>query len=62
MFYGRITGATQSYPFLPGRDVLEYSGDGSTALGQLFDSEFAPRQWLLRQDATHAKSKTVPRR
>jgi hypothetical protein len=43
-FYARLTGLTRRYPFLPA-DVADLPG-------------FTGEEWIVRDDATHAKSKT----
>jgi hypothetical protein len=62
LFVARLRGHTQKYPFLPGSD--------SVAIGPLPDSEvlqalngshFLAKEWIVRADATHAKSKTYRR-
>jgi hypothetical protein len=62
LFFARIKGHTQAYPFLPDRDALTVrptQNDGF--LQALIDSEFAVNEWTVRADATHAKSKTYQR-
>ncbi|MBL8814520.1 MAG: hypothetical protein JNL58_00720 [Planctomyces sp.] len=59
MFFARICGNTQIYPFLHGIDrikIPEHSGCG--AIDSLLKSNFAPVEWLIRPKASHAKSKT----
>jgi hypothetical protein len=58
-FVARIGGDAQVFPFSPERDTLTLAAEpGDQAIGSLIDSGFAARQWVLRPDATHAKSKT----
>jgi hypothetical protein len=64
LFFAEIRGRTETYPFLPGKDVVTLAsgddGDGG-ALRELVDSQFAAAEWAVRADATHAKSKTYDR-
>jgi len=62
LFFARLWGRTESLPFLPSRDTfsIDPSQDGGP-LQLLADSHFAPREWSIRADATHAKSKTYRR-
>jgi hypothetical protein len=58
-FWARIRGRTSIYPFLAGRDEFELRpAAGSEVLAALVDSNFAPVEWAVREDALHAKSKT----
>jgi hypothetical protein len=62
LFKARISGSTQSIPFLPGRDSLTMKHSAFTALPQrLQDSGFSPELWEIRQAATHMKSVTYTR-
>jgi hypothetical protein len=59
LFFARIRGPTRAYPFLPGKDsVMIRPSPGSEVLQVLLDSHFVPKEWVVREDATHAKSKT----
>lgn len=58
-FFARIEGACQPVDFVPSRDVLEIRpAPGLPVFQALIDSRFEATQWLVRQDAVHAKSKT----
>ena len=58
-FIAKITGDTRVYPFLPNEDSLLLSrSQGSDVIQALIDSGFACKEWAVREDATHAKSKT----
>jgi hypothetical protein len=58
-FVAKITGDTRLYPFLPSEDSLLLSpAPGSEVIQALIDSGFACKEWAVREDATHAKSKT----
>ncbi|HUE72205.1 MAG TPA: hypothetical protein VMP01_15080 [Pirellulaceae bacterium] len=61
-FYARIGGQTSVYPFLPDRDELTIRPElGPPAIAWLVQSHFAGRQWIIRDSAVHAKSKTYAR-
>lgn len=61
-FFARLEGATRVYPFQQGHDRIELrpfeEGDVFEALRT---SSFTPKQWVVRSNATHAKSKTYSR-
>jgi hypothetical protein len=62
LFLARIRGVTQTYPFLPEQDcvsMVQSQEDG--IFRALVESGFAGREWAIREDATHAKSKTYAR-
>jgi hypothetical protein len=62
VFYGKLEGVTEIYPFDEDCDfvrLLPKRREG--VLRALADSRFTVREWVIRQDATHAKSKTVNR-
>jgi len=62
LFFARIRGHTQAYPFLPGKDsVTIRPSPDSEILQALLDSHFVAKEWVVREDATHAKSKTYKR-
>jgi hypothetical protein len=59
LFFARVQGACRPVAFVPSRDVLEIRpAPGLPVLQALIDSRFQATQWLVRQDAVHAKSKT----
>jgi hypothetical protein len=58
-FYGRVEGRTFRIPFRPGWDRLEVS-DGDASLQVLRDCDFAPDCWVVRPEARHCKSRTLP--
>jgi hypothetical protein len=62
LFFARIRGQTQSYSFLAAKDsvTIRPSSD-SEVLQALLDSHFVAKEWAVREDATHAKSKTYKR-
>jgi hypothetical protein len=62
VFFARLRGDTRTYPFRASQDTLEIaSAAGSAVLQALRDSHFVAREWILRADAAHAKSKTYKR-
>ncbi len=61
-FFARITGQTKTYPFLHGQDSVTIKPvGGCEILAALLESNFAAEQWAVRENATHAKSKTYRR-
>jgi hypothetical protein len=62
LFVARLRGYARTYPFLPGTDsvAIRPSSD-SEVLQALRDSHFLAKDWIVREDATHAKSKTYTR-
>jgi len=62
LFFARIRGHTQAYPFLHGKDAVTIRPSPDSAILQaLLDSHFVAKEWVVREDATHAKSKTYKR-
>jgi hypothetical protein len=62
LFFARIRGHTQTYPFLPAQDLVTLRPTpDSEVLQALLDSHFVAKEWAIREDATHAKSKTYKR-
>jgi hypothetical protein len=62
VFVARLRGHTRTYPFLPGTDsVAIRPAPDSEILQALGDSHFRAKEWIVREDATHAKSKTYKR-
>ena len=59
MFFARICGGTKVYPFMAGEDTVSVRSQSN---GDVFDdltqSAFIPEKWLVRSNASHAKSKT----
>jgi hypothetical protein len=62
LFVARLRGYTRTYAFLPGTDsvAIKPSPD-SEVLQALRESHFVAKEWIIRDDATHAKSKTYKR-
>lgn len=62
LFFARIDGSSEMYPFLPAHDTLTLSpAPGYAVLQALRESHFVATEWAIRADATHAKSKTYAR-
>jgi hypothetical protein len=62
LFFARIKGHTQTYAFLPADDSLTIKpSSDSQVLQALIESQFVAKEWIVREDATHAKSKTYKR-
>lgn len=62
MFFARVRGRGSTYPFTrAGNTLFLTSGPVPKVFQLLRDSEFAPTQWIVREDATHGKSKTYQR-
>ena len=61
-FSARVAGEALRYAFDGARDTLNMSpAPGAEFLQSLTESRFAATEWLIRADATHAKSKTETR-
>ncbi len=61
-FFARLSGDTQVYSFLSNHDQITLQPSvAAPILQSLIDSRFTGRQWMIRQNATHARSKTVTR-
>lgn len=61
LFFAKIEGETQAYPFQT-TDTLTISPSADCPiLRALIDSHFVAHEWLIRRDAVHAKSKTFRR-
>jgi hypothetical protein len=62
LFYARIGGYTDTYPFLPEQDTLTINPlPNSEVMRRLVESGFSATEWAVRSDAKHAKSKTYDR-
>ena len=61
LFYGRLRGHTVVYPFSTGDHFAIEPSAGGRALQPLADSRFHPKEWVVRADATHGKSRTYRR-
>ncbi len=59
LFYARLAGVTQRYPFHPDVDRLLINRSAGLPVFQwLLASNFTGQEWRLRVDATHARSRT----
>jgi hypothetical protein len=62
LFVARLRGHTRRYPFLPGSDSVGIRPSPDSEVFQaLGASHFLAKEWIVRADATHAKSKTYNR-
>lgn len=62
LFYAKLAGPTRTYRFEPERDVVTFDASrGAAVLRHLAESHFTGREWMVRDAATHGKSKTVAR-
>lgn len=62
-FYAKLGGPTEAYAFDPAADSLVISPPpDDRLLTLLVESQFAPQEWRLRTDGTHARSRTYPAR
>ena len=58
-FFARVGGRTVSYPFCTPGDALTIGPTrGLPPLSWVFESNFRGREWSIREDATHARTKT----
>ena len=62
MFFTRVSGMTQTYAVQANRDTITIRPSPQSEVFQaLLDSHFVAKEWILREDAIHAKSKTNSR-
>jgi len=62
LFYARLSGQTETYPFLPRTDWIEIRHQPRFEVFQWLNaSGFTPKEWHVRFEATHAKTKTYLR-
>ena len=61
LFFGRLSGHTVVHPFSTGDHFAIEPSAGGGALRPLADARFHPKEWVVRADATHGKSKTYRR-
>jgi len=62
MFFARVEGRTRTYPFHAANDAIAIRPSPHSEVFQaLIDSHFVATEWILREDALHAKSKTYSR-
>ena len=60
-FFAKMEGESQAYAFSSTDTLTLRPSSGSPILQALIDSQFIADEWLIRRDATHAKSKTFRR-
>jgi hypothetical protein len=61
-FFAQLRGNTRTYPFLHSKDsVTIRPSPDSEVLQALRDSHFVAKEWVVRENASHAKSKTYTR-
>ncbi len=61
-FFAKMKGPTTAYPFSQAVDVLSIASTQEARIFQaLFDSGFTGEEWVVREDATHGKSKSYAR-
>jgi hypothetical protein len=62
LFFARLRGFTKVYPFVAGKDSLTIEpATQSPVLRAMRDSNYVAKEWVIREDAVHAKSKTYNR-
>ena len=62
LFFAKIRGHTTTYQFLDSLDAVTIKlSQDIEILRSLVESQFAGKEWAIRADATHAKSKTYDR-
>jgi len=63
VFFGKLSGHTLRYPFEQNNDALTISEKPgcSGVIHALQASHFVAKEWIVRDDATHARSKTYKR-
>lgn len=61
MFFAKLSGYTQTYAFSSADGVTLKPSQDHPIVQSLIESRFVGKEWIIRGDATHAKSKTVAR-
>jgi hypothetical protein len=61
LFFAKVSGNTRVYPFLPSDNLVLKPSQDSDLTQRLIDSHFACKEWIVREDAAHGKSKTYTR-
>jgi hypothetical protein len=60
--FAKLSGAFESYPFLHGQDTLEIETEASSrAFRWLVESNLTGKEWRIRRNGTHARSRTYKR-
>jgi hypothetical protein len=58
-FFAKVIGHTRVYPFLPAVDQVKVGpGRSQEALRRVIESGFTGREWSIREDSRHARTKT----
>ena len=58
-----LSGVVEIYSFLPGQDTLEIETEASNrAFRWLVESNFTGKEWRIRRNGTHARSRTYGRK
>jgi hypothetical protein len=61
-FFARLKGRVQTFTFVPDRDSIMVKPSSDASVFQaLIESNFIAKEWVIREDAMHAKSKTYER-
>jgi hypothetical protein len=61
LFYARLGGLTEAYHFSTSTDTFVLKPDQNVALRRLVESSYVGKEWRIRNNATHARSKTYMR-
>jgi hypothetical protein len=62
-FVAKLGGRTEVYPFLPEADTLQiFARDAYQVFQWLLESNLVGKEWRIRNDAVHARSKSFPRK
>jgi len=62
VFFARLRGDSKTYPFLHSKDSMTIKPSPDCDILQaLTESHFVAKEWIVRADATHARSKTYKR-
>ena len=63
LFFGKLSGDTEVYAFDPAHDTITLGRSPDDAILEWLDeSQFIGQEWMIRECATHGKSKTIGRR
>ncbi len=62
LFFAKISGETRVYPYLDSDNLELKPSDELDITRRLIESGFVGREWIVREDAKHARSKTCARR
>jgi hypothetical protein len=63
VFFAKLHGIADVHPFRPDLDSISIAPSRNAAVFQnLIDSDFVGEEWSVKTDATHARSRTYPRK